>query len=165
MPLAMSERENFEDWLIRDLEDEDCTCSLCYATRNMARSALQRANGDHELATRLFMEGMPRGGRTSQRDEAAGEAMADNARRVMLGWKRSLGPSFGPTFGPSDQEGDQMTPTQLADELGISPKTLRAWLRERFPRDQRLKNTRWTLGPAIVQAARARWSSATPREP
>jgi predicted site-specific integrase-resolvase len=51
-----------------------------------------------------------------------------------------------------------MTPNQLADELGISPKTLRAWLRETHPRPSRLKWSHWVLGPGIVQAARARWA-------
>ena len=50
-----------------------------------------------------------------------------------------------------------MTPGELAIELGISPKTLRAWLRETFPRPASQKNTSWLLTPEIVRAARARF--------
>lgn len=38
-----------------------------------------------------------------------------------------------------------MTPDLLADELGISPKTLRAWLRNEYPRPIEHKNTSWLL--------------------
>jgi len=51
-----------------------------------------------------------------------------------------------------------MTPNKLAAELGISPKTLRAWLRREHPRPDALKGTHWHLGAYIVQAAHARWN-------
>lgn len=51
-----------------------------------------------------------------------------------------------------------MTPTELAIQLEISPKTLRAWLRRQFPRPDSQKWTLWApLSPHIVRAARQRW--------
>lgn len=54
-----------------------------------------------------------------------------------------------------------MTPSDLAAELGINPKTLRAWLRRAYPRDATEHGTRHDLTPAQVAAARQRWGGAT----
>jgi hypothetical protein len=53
---------------------------------------------------------------------------------------------------------DDATPTTLAEELGISPKTLRAWLRARYPQAAPGQGGRWTLSVGQVEAARARWA-------
>jgi uncharacterized protein YjcR len=50
-----------------------------------------------------------------------------------------------------------MTPNELASELGISPKTLRAWLRENFSRGH-APYERWELSAREVEQARARWA-------
>jgi hypothetical protein len=48
-----------------------------------------------------------------------------------------------------------VTPNELAAELGISPKTLREFLRYRFTRPAAEKNTDWEVTlPMIVAAAR-----------
>jgi hypothetical protein len=46
-----------------------------------------------------------------------------------------------------------MRPNDLAARLGISPKTLRAWLRRTYPRADAAHNTGWSLTPDQVQAA------------
>jgi len=43
------------------------------------------------------------------------------------------------------------TPAQLAEELGISPKVLRAYLRKEHTRAPEAKNTSWVI-PATVAA-------------
>ncbi len=48
-----------------------------------------------------------------------------------------------------------MTPTELADELGISPKTLRQWLRDNWPRTA--PGSAWILTDDQVAKARERW--------
>ena len=48
-----------------------------------------------------------------------------------------------------------MSPDELAAELGISPKTLRAWLRRNFPRPVDEKNSSWHLTAEHIAAARA----------
>lgn len=50
-----------------------------------------------------------------------------------------------------------MTPTEVAEMLGISPKTLRAWLRVKYGK-YHLWNSRWYLTPVMVEAARIRFS-------
>jgi len=47
-----------------------------------------------------------------------------------------------------------MTPNALADELDISPKTLRNFFRNKFPRPIEEKCTRWILEQKHIQAAR-----------
>lgn len=47
-----------------------------------------------------------------------------------------------------------MTPTELANELGISPKTLRGWLRKHHTRPVNVKNTSWALDAKTCAAAR-----------
>jgi len=49
-----------------------------------------------------------------------------------------------------------MTPQALADELGISASTVRAWLRATYPRPPGERGP-WRLTPEHVDAARARW--------
>jgi len=46
----------------------------------------------------------------------------------------------------------------LADIVGKSPKTVRAWLRIVFPRPDREKNTEWIVTPRMRVAAEYRWS-------
>jgi len=58
-----------------------------------------------------------------------------------------------------------MSPNQLADELGISPKTLRAWLRREYPRDTAAKWSSWELTIDQIAAARARWGGQTQEAP
>jgi hypothetical protein len=61
-----------------------------------------------------------------------------------------------------------MTPDDLANELGVSGKTLRAWLRKTYPRAGHEFHTRWLLTGAQVVAARHRfgvpWRRAESRE-
>jgi len=61
-----------------------------------------------------------------------------------------------------------MTPEQLAAELGISGKTLRAWLRANFPRPAAQKGSDWSLSPEHIAAARE-WRAGrrqqSPRRP
>src|SRR5205085_1276990 len=49
------------------------------------------------------------------------------------------------------------TPNELAAELKISPKTLRAFLRKNFPRDKSARRLHWQLTSAQIAAARQRW--------
>jgi predicted site-specific integrase-resolvase len=51
-----------------------------------------------------------------------------------------------------------MRPEDLAAEMGISAKTLRGWLRKRYPRPASQKHKPWHLSPAQVDAARRRFS-------
>ena len=44
-------------------------------------------------------------------------------------------------------------PSDLATELEVSPKALRAFLRREFPRANEAKNTSWTLTDDMVKAA------------
>jgi len=44
-------------------------------------------------------------------------------------------------------------PVDLAKELGMSPKVLRAWLRKTYPRDAQDKNKSWYLTEDQVDAA------------
>lgn len=46
------------------------------------------------------------------------------------------------------------TPKQLADELNIDPKKLRAYLRKEYPRTVEEKNTSWTIAESAAAAAR-----------
>jgi hypothetical protein len=46
------------------------------------------------------------------------------------------------------------TPGDLAKELGISPKVLRAYLRKEFPRKAEAKNTSWVITTAVAGKAR-----------
>jgi predicted site-specific integrase-resolvase len=46
----------------------------------------------------------------------------------------------------------------LAAEIGISPKTLRDFLRKTYPPEQRQKNDRWILTDGQIEAVRKKWS-------
>lgn len=50
-----------------------------------------------------------------------------------------------------------MTPVELAAELGIGPKTLRAWLRRTWPRS--VPGARWNLTAEQVAASRLHWNT------
>ncbi len=52
---------------------------------------------------------------------------------------------------------DEKPPEELAAELVISGKTLRAWLRKRFPRGESERGTNWYLTHAQVAIARTRF--------
>jgi hypothetical protein len=49
---------------------------------------------------------------------------------------------------------------ELAAELGINPRILRAWLRKTHPRAEEDAATRrpWHISPALARTARARFS-------
>ena len=51
-----------------------------------------------------------------------------------------------------------MRPAQLAAELGISPKTLRSWLRANHPRTAPEKGDPWFITPTVIYAARQHFS-------
>ena len=46
-----------------------------------------------------------------------------------------------------------ITPSELAETLSVSPKSLRAWLRQNFTRPLDAKNSRWYLSEKQVKAA------------
>ena len=52
-----------------------------------------------------------------------------------------------------------MNPEELAIELGISAKHLRAWLRREYPRPAAMVHKRWALSQAQERAARTRFAS------
>lgn len=54
----------------------------------------------------------------------------------------------------------EMSPVRLSAELGISDKTLRAWLRREFPRHLGDKGSSWWMTPDQIAAARDRWGRA-----
>jgi hypothetical protein len=49
------------------------------------------------------------------------------------------------------------TPEALAKELGISAKTVRGFLRKKFPRGQEKLKTPWHLTETEIAAVRKRW--------
>jgi hypothetical protein len=49
---------------------------------------------------------------------------------------------------------------ELAGELGISPSTLRTWLRREFPRAPGERGRTWRLEDIQIDAARSRWRAA-----
>jgi hypothetical protein len=51
-----------------------------------------------------------------------------------------------------------VTPSALAEELGITSKALRTFLRSTFPRDAAAKNTSWALDADAIAAARAKFA-------
>jgi len=50
------------------------------------------------------------------------------------------------------------TPNELAAELRISPKTLRAFLRQAYPDRAPGKGRRWALTPGMIWRARGRFA-------
>lgn len=57
-----------------------------------------------------------------------------------------------------------MRPEDLAGEMGISGKRLRAWLRERFPRSPAEHGTKWYLSHAQVSAAKTKFGLRGPAQ-
>jgi hypothetical protein len=57
---------------------------------------------------------------------------------------------------------DSITPAALADELGINPKRLRAFLRTAAPRPVEAKNTTWGITPDVADLARAKFADKAP---
>jgi hypothetical protein len=55
---------------------------------------------------------------------------------------------------------DVVRPSDLAAELEISPKALRAFLRREFPRADGAKNTSWTLSEEMVEKATAHFTAS-----
>lgn len=51
--------------------------------------------------------------------------------------------------------GTPLTPKALAEEIGIDPKNLRAYLRKTYPRPVEVKNTTWIVPADAAIAARA----------
>jgi predicted transcriptional regulator len=58
----------------------------------------------------------------------------------------------------SKTEKKSYTPTELANELGVDPKRVRAFLRQEFTRDPEAKNTSWNLSDEVAQAVRTRFT-------
>ena len=56
-----------------------------------------------------------------------------------------------------------MTPDELAAGLGVSGKTIRAWLRENYRRPKNDSHTKWTLDERQIVAARGRFGTRTRR--
>ncbi len=49
---------------------------------------------------------------------------------------------------------NSLTPKVLADELNVSPKTLRAWLRKNATRELEQKSTAWAIDSKTEKLAR-----------
>ncbi len=49
---------------------------------------------------------------------------------------------------------NSLTPKVLAEELHVSPKTLRAWLRKNASRDLEQKSTAWVIDSKTASRAR-----------
>ncbi len=58
-----------------------------------------------------------------------------------------------PTSSQSTKYKNAVTPNELAKKLGISPRTLRQWLRENYTRPLSQKNERWYLTEVQIEAA------------
>lgn len=58
-----------------------------------------------------------------------------------------------------------LTPTVLAEEIGVSPKSLRGYLRTKFPRTQEAKNTSWIVTDDAADAARAHFAKQEAKAP
>ncbi len=63
-----------------------------------------------------------------------------------------------PTSAPAKVQLTGYTPTDLAEELDISPKSLRAWLRVNFKRPADSKGSRWILTADQEKAAREHYT-------
>ena len=53
-----------------------------------------------------------------------------------------------------DELSKSLTPQVLADELNVSAKTLRAWLRKNTPRELEQKSTAWAISKSAAAKAR-----------
>ena len=51
-----------------------------------------------------------------------------------------------------------MTPNIIADELGVNPKSVRAFLRKRFPRPDYMKYKPWVITVTMEIEIRARFA-------
>lgn len=58
-----------------------------------------------------------------------------------------------------------LTPTILAEEIGVSPKSLRGYLRTKFPRPAESKNTSWIVPDEAADAARAHFAKQETKAP
>tara|TARA_B100000700_G_C15037968_1_gene853749 strand:+ start:2589 stop:3032 length:444 start_codon:yes stop_codon:yes gene_type:complete len=58
-----------------------------------------------------------------------------------------------PTPSQNTKYKNAVTPNELAKKLGISPRTLRQWLRENYTRPLSQKNERWYLTDIQIEAA------------
>ena len=63
---------------------------------------------------------------------------------------------------PTTKKTVRITPTNLAEELGINPKSLRAWLRNNYTRPLEAKNSRWYLTDKQVKAAKQHFTKTKP---
>lgn len=52
----------------------------------------------------------------------------------------------------------KLTPSALAEELGIDPKRLRGYLRKEFPRQPEARNSAWDVSEEAAAAARERFA-------
>lgn len=59
-----------------------------------------------------------------------------------------------------DDMAKTITPTELATELNVSPKTLRGWLRKHHARAAGVKNTSWAIDTKTANAARKAFKRA-----
>lgn len=57
-----------------------------------------------------------------------------------------------------------ITPKALAEELGIDPKRLRAYLRREHSRDAEVKGTTWAIPLDTAEAAREHFTPAEEEE-
>jgi len=58
-----------------------------------------------------------------------------------------------------------LTPKALAEEIGIDPKNLRAYLRKTYPRPLEVKNTTWIVPADAATAAKAHFKKQEAKEP
>jgi predicted transcriptional regulator len=57
-----------------------------------------------------------------------------------------------------------ITPKALAEELEVSPKALRAYLRSNFPRVAEAKNSAWQIDEEVAEAVREHYSESEDSE-
>lgn len=62
--------------------------------------------------------------------------------------------------GTQPAEAKIIRPNDLAKELGVDPKRLRAYLRAEFTRPNDAKNTNWELTPEMVSKATERFTAS-----
>lgn len=53
-----------------------------------------------------------------------------------------------------------IAPKQLAEELGVDPKRIRAYLRSNYSRDDSAKNTNWALTAEVANDVRKHFKEA-----
>lgn len=106
-----------------------------------------------------------------QRTDAE-QTMADIYRRAMahsglLAQDRLAPGNESPSANPpSESSSDELTPSELAAELHVDPKRVRAWLRKQGWRSAVEHAQRWKLtNEQVVQAREAFQSSTNPEDP